>query len=66
MHIVQFLILVLSIAALIPQNHATAAETEADKIQKEWQLSAGAGLIFAPAFTGAVDENRFCLGHCRF
>jgi len=57
MHIVRFLILVLFVAALIPQNHATAAETEADKIQKEWQLSAGAGLIVAPAFTGAKTCN---------
>jgi MipA family protein len=57
MQIVRFLLLVLFISALIPQSHATAAEPEADKIQKEWQLSAGAGLIVAPAFTGAKTYN---------
>ena len=57
MHITRFLMLVLFISTLIPQTHATAAEPEANTIQKEWQLSAGAGLIVAPAFTGARTYN---------
>jgi outer membrane protein len=44
---------VLFITALIPQTPATAAEPEAKDIQKEWHISAGAGLIVAPAFIGA-------------
>ncbi len=44
---------VLFITALISQTPAAAAEPEADEIQNEWHISAGAGLIVAPAFTGA-------------
>ena len=53
MLIARFLLLVLFIYALIPQTQAVAVEPEADEIQKEWKISAGAGLIVAPAFTGA-------------
>ncbi|MFZ4858402.1 MAG: MipA/OmpV family protein [Desulfuromonadaceae bacterium] len=57
MNIARFLLLVLLIFAMIPQNHASAAESEANEIQKEWKISAGAGLIVAPAFTGAKTYN---------
>ena len=53
MHIARFLLLVLFVSVLIPQTQAVAVEPEADEIQKEWKISAGAGLIVAPAFTGA-------------
>lgn len=53
MHIARFFILVLFIAILIPRTHATAAEPDTAGIPKEWHISAGAGLIVAPAFTGA-------------
>ena len=53
MHIARFFMLVLFISILIPHSHATAAESEANEIPKEWHISAGAGLIVAPAFTGA-------------
>jgi outer membrane protein len=53
MHKARFLLLVIFISILIPHTHATAAEPEAHEIQKEWHISAGAGLIVAPAFTGA-------------
>ena len=57
MHKARFLLIVIFISTLIPQNHATAAEPEANTIQKEWHISAGAGLIVAPAFTGAKTYN---------
>ena len=57
MLIARFLLLVLFISVLIPQTQATAVEPEADEMQKEWKISVGAGLIVAPAFTGAKTYN---------
>ncbi len=57
MHIARFLLLVLFISIMIPHAHVTAAEPEANTIQKAWHISAGAGLIVAPAFTGAKTYN---------
>ena len=57
MHIARVLLLFLFISVLIPQIKSVAAEPEANEIQKEWKISAGAGLIVAPAFTGAKTYN---------
>ncbi|MDD2735811.1 MAG: MipA/OmpV family protein [Desulfuromonadaceae bacterium] len=57
MHIARFLILVLFISAMMRPAQAIAVEPEAKVSQKAWQISAGAGLIVAPAFTGAKTYN---------
>ena len=54
-----FKLLILNFALLIMVAPAIgqADEPSEQEQKKDWQLSAGAGLIFAPAFTGARNYN---------
>lgn len=57
MTIVHFISLTLAVSLLLPANFARAAEPNERQPAKEWNVSAGTGLIFAPAFTGAKNYN---------
>ena len=57
MHISRFLLLFFFISAMIRPAQGATPEPEAQVSQNEWKISAGAGLIVAPAFTGAKTYN---------
>lgn len=54
-----FFLITLTLAAQV------CASEPPGKIQKEWKVSAGAGLILAPAFTGARDYSFFAVPDIR-
>jgi outer membrane protein len=47
----------LFVLCLLPTAHGRSAESDERDTQKEWKVSAGGGLIFAPAFTGAKEYS---------
>lgn len=57
MTIVRFITISLALSLLLPANFTWAADPNKRQPAKGWQVSAGTGLIFAPAFTGAKNYN---------
>jgi outer membrane protein len=51
------LLLCLLLSLLFTTAYARAAETDERYPQKDWKVSVGAGLILAPAFTGAKEYS---------
>lgn len=53
----KLIIVYLFLALLIPTVRVRAAESDVKEPQKNWNISAGAALILAPAFTGAKEYS---------